>query len=387
MIWAAIFVLFLPLATLPLVVTRYFQHQVKAQRKREMLDELKSRGAWKTADLPLLTVRESEVAESFEQYYKEANYWWPAGLLTFVYLIGASWGAAFLASLSDTGTTWPYSQRFITGLMPVLIAFASVFLFNVQHTLRRLFQADLTPKVFWLNFYRTLLVLGLTSAIAYGMRGETMTFSTGLFFALGFLVTETLAAFLVWAQRALQRLFYVNDTRVTERRLTLIQGINIWNAYRLEEEGIENVQQLATADVITLAVKIHYDLKMLIDWVDQAILIHRLGTPEQAMRLREQALISSAIDMAWMAPDNGGEDDDDMAPILAPIIGVHEKCVRQFMNSLFQDDNVQMLWYLWQARPDYQRGGKRLTRQKRDHESTNGAQETTLGPQETTFVK
>jgi len=40
-----------------------------------------------------------------------------------------------------------------------------------------------------------------------------------------------------------------------------------------QEEGIENVENLASADVVALAVRTHYNLRTLVDWIDKAILL------------------------------------------------------------------------------------------------------------------
>ena len=75
--------------------------------------------------------------------------------------------------------------------------------------------------------------------------------------------------------------------------LQMVKGINIWKAYRLEEEGIENVQNLATADVTELAVRTHYNFRTLIDWIDQSLLLVRL-TSEQSKALSGQVAGASS---------------------------------------------------------------------------------------------
>ena len=80
----------------------------------------------------------------------------------------------------------------------------------------------------------------------------------------------------------------------------MIGGIDLWKEYRLEEEGIENIQNLATADVKCLAIKTHYKLQTLVDWVDQAMLSFRLG--EKVSILRAQGFTTSAMDFAFKSP-------------------------------------------------------------------------------------
>ena len=54
--------------------------------------------------------------------------------------------------------------------------------------------------------------------------------------------------------------------------LSQISGITIWIESRLLEEDIENVQNLATANLPELLLQTNYPLGRLIDWIDQAIL-------------------------------------------------------------------------------------------------------------------
>lgn len=132
----------------------------------------------------------------------------------------------------------------------------------------------------------------------------------------------------------------------------------MWNTYRLAEEGIENVQQLATCDVIELAIRTHYPLKTLLDWVDQAILIHNFAFAEHVRKLREQVLVTSAIDLAWMSPENSG-GSTDLAQQLAKILELDPILVATKLNSLYQDEYVQFIWYLWQTRSERPPGGGR----------------------------
>ena len=62
--------------------------------------------------------------------------------------------------------------------------------------------------------------------------------------------------------------------------LTAIDGLSYWVQTRLEEEDIECVQNLATADLVDLILNTKIPPHRIIDWVDQAILLTYLG-PEK----------------------------------------------------------------------------------------------------------
>ena len=61
---------------------------------------------------------------------------------------------------------------------------------------------------------------------------------------------------------------------------------------RFEEEGIESVENMAASDLRTLAIKMRFPLRTLIDWMDQAIVIHRLG--KKTANLWENGIQASA---------------------------------------------------------------------------------------------
>jgi hypothetical protein len=63
--------------------------------------------------------------------------------------------------------------------------------------------------------------------------------------------------------------------------LDAIDGLSYWAQVRLEEESIESVPNLATADLVDLMLNTKIPPHRIIDWVDQAILLTYIGTEEQ----------------------------------------------------------------------------------------------------------
>jgi hypothetical protein len=55
--------------------------------------------------------------------------------------------------------------------------------------------------------------------------------------------------------------------------LSAIDGLSVWHEARLDEEDIENVPNLATADIVDLMLNTKISPNRIIDWVDQAILL------------------------------------------------------------------------------------------------------------------
>jgi hypothetical protein len=76
-----------------------------------------------------------------------------------------------------------------------------------------------------------------------------------------------------------------------ESRLPLnrLDGLTVWHESRLVEEDIENVQNMATADIVDLLVNTKIPAGRIIDWVDQAILLIQLGPDEADNKQQDSA--------------------------------------------------------------------------------------------------
>ncbi|NIP17865.1 MAG: hypothetical protein GWM87_06705 [Xanthomonadales bacterium] len=59
--------------------------------------------------------------------------------------------------------------------------------------------------------------------------------------------------------------------------LSELDGLTVWHQARLEEEDIENIPNVATADIIGLVLSTRIPPQRIIDWVDQSILVFNLG--------------------------------------------------------------------------------------------------------------
>lgn len=88
--------------------------------------------------------------------------------------------------------------------------------------------------------------------------------------------------FFNWSKTTDER--FAKITRVTP--VDILDGIDFETRYRLEECGLRDVQNLACANPVMLAVESPFNLNELIDWIGQAQLCHLVGL-ERYMLLRE----------------------------------------------------------------------------------------------------
>jgi len=289
-----------------------------------------------------------EIQKLADKYFAKSSMVWPPLLLTLLYLAAFTLCDSYLYLHFVTGTNvWIYPTRFVLASLPVLYAFVGVYLFNLGTLIRRLYLGDLNEQVFWGATNRLLLSLGLALVIMNTgiaiTKADIARTEPVLYFSIGFLANVILD----WALEKTLQLLDIRQPKQDDLPLQMVRGIDIWKEYRLEEEGIENVQNLATANVLELAVKTHYSLRTLIDWIDQSIMLSRLTT-DQVKALASQAMAISAIELAAAAPENNN-GDKTFANALAAQLKVDAILMAATLDRLYEDEFVRQLWKMWQS--------------------------------------
>lgn len=274
------------------------------------------------------------------KYFDKFSLLLPALLLTLFYGAGFATCDAYLNMHYNSGSPWFFPPSFVDTARPLLYAFIGVYLFNLGNMVRRIYLADLNEQVFWGAINRLWLSMGLALVfLKVGVPKESESYA---FFSVGFLANT----FLDWILTNSLKFLNLGKPKSEDLPLQMVKGINIWKEYRLEEEGIENVQNLATADVTELTVRTHYNFRTLIDWIDQALLLTRL-TSDQVKLLSGQATAISAIELAAASPKASG--NTEVAEALARKLSVDPVLMVATLNRLYEDEYVQDLWNLWQS--------------------------------------
>lgn len=165
---------------------------------------------------------------------------------------------------------------------PVTFAFLGAYFFSIQMLFRRYVRSDLRGSAYIAVVMRTVLaVIGIwvLEGIAEAASWQT---SRSQMLLLGFAVG--VFPVVVWQIiRSVMIKVFRYAMRSLESQLPLdgLDGLTVWHESRLEEEDIENIPNMATADVVDLLVRTRLPAERIVDWVDQAILLTYLG-PEQA---------------------------------------------------------------------------------------------------------
>lgn len=285
---------------------------------------------------------ERRVNELFNQYFSAKTLVPPATLLTLLYMAGFQLCISFLEMAYFSPDSYPlFSLRFLLASPPVLYAFMGVYLFNLGAMIRRTYLSDLNEHVFWGGINRLLLTMGIATAFSRTVHLQHGAWGALFFFSIGFLANVLLEIAL---ERGLRTIGANRKESRNDLPLRSIKGIDIWKEYRLEEEGIESVQNMATASLFELTVRTHYNARTLMDWIDQSIVLSRFST-EHVRIMSKNAISISAIDLAASSPLYRG--DDTVSEALAELLHIDNTLMANTLNSLYEDTYVSELWSRW----------------------------------------
>lgn len=150
---------------------------------------------------------------------------------------------------------------------PLRFAFAGAYFYILQMLVRRYFQDDLKTSAYINATVRVVVTALLVATIhvvwpaGWTVGKEATAFLIGVFPQLGLQALRSLVAFPLRPMVPSLRTLYP---------LSALDGMNIWYESRLLEEGIEDVQNLATANVVDVMLRTRIPVDRLVDWIDQA---------------------------------------------------------------------------------------------------------------------
>jgi hypothetical protein len=168
-------------------------------------------------------------------------------------------------------------------------AFLGAYLFAVLTSLRSYLRGDLLPKAYSQIAARMLVVVTLAAVLgalsqalaptaqaqpSYSAWLLALAFFAGLVpnTALQFLSESTRRAFPLWG-----------GARMSEPQpLTMLEGIDLYDRARLEQEGVTTLGGLVYGDLIDLMIQTRIPTGRLVDWLDQAVLQIYTGTDADA---------------------------------------------------------------------------------------------------------
>lgn len=201
-----------------------------------------------------------------EDYRVSSESLFPVFLATAVLAVG--WAAV----LWDT--------RFVTdpsGAWDVLkYGFLGAYAFVTSMLIRRFFQSDLRPSAYTTAVFRITLVMLIVTVLHQVLGGTTALAAhaeLAVAFVIGFFPLVGLQALQRMTSRALRR--FVPPV-TSEYPLDQLDGFNLWYEARLTEEGVEDMQNLTTMNLVDVILHTRVPPGRLVDWTDQAFLLIHL---------------------------------------------------------------------------------------------------------------
>jgi hypothetical protein len=216
-------------------------------------------------------------------------------------LIGTGWILVLLDGRPPTpdGGLAGAEPLFTPVITPMTAAFLGAYFLAVQVSLRGYVRGDLRPKTY--NVITVRILLAVISAWILERLFGPSTMVVAASFLAGFLPNTVLHRVReAGGQFALPGLLRRRGPRGQSARrpedapedpfedtpLTVLDGMDIYERTRLEEEGITGVQALARHDLVDLILSSRIPVPRLIDWLDQALLFQHAQAAFGQLRAR-----------------------------------------------------------------------------------------------------
>jgi hypothetical protein len=154
--------------------------------------------------------------------------------------------------------------------------FLGAYFYAVQMLVRRYFQNDLKASAYHNATMRIVTVALLVWTVDLGLGDQPSAVRWSLAFVIGVFPDVGWKALQTAVKMPLRAL--VPSLR-QPYPLSDLDGLNVWYEARLLEEGIEDMQNLATCNLVDVMLNTRIPVERLVDWIDQSILYLHLGKP------------------------------------------------------------------------------------------------------------
>jgi len=154
--------------------------------------------------------------------------------------------------------------------------------------------------------------------------------------------------FIQGAFKALMRMLRLSDKILPSMESGLpvsdLNGLTEWHEARLEQEDIENIPNMATAEIVDLMLGTRFPPDRIVDWVDQAMLFTHLG-PDRDGEKRKDLLrlhgirTGTSLIQAFEAT-KGRDDAKEVEKILSKALRSH---VRSFLDAVETEPNLALI--------------------------------------------
>ncbi len=254
----------------PLTAISFFRYMIP-KKKKEYKKSLEDMGI--------------NSSKKVEDIHSGVRFLFPVGFafsICFIAIFYIVFADRLIDSIGDsvilTGASFGEKNQALIAQSVSVLAFAFLggFIWSATNIIRRLIANDLAPSVYYSAGIRILLasVVALVLSFLLGDKSgpEFIGFKSSLS-AIAFLTGMFPERFLQYLIKVFQKLVNPDNLNTDQLSLYRIQGISMQHKERLEEMGIDNAQNLATASLTQLLIETPYKSRQILDWIGQAKLL------------------------------------------------------------------------------------------------------------------
>lgn len=299
-----------------------------------------------------LSEEKFDLQRNFDREFSRNDYLLPVifvSLLSFfgIFLLLMGWilydkpaeGELVKSMLWSGSEFWndPFYGREKKSLAVVAWALFGGYLSGGQYIYRRFSTIDLTPGNFFSIGIRMVLAPIVSLMISYLITSDDpSSFSSNAILVIAFLTG-------MFPEKGLRLLidksasFFPgkNKKEVENLPLEAIEGISYMHRLRLNEVGIDNVQNLAQFNFLLLIIKTPFPARTLLDWVSQAKLLMEFGDYTPSL---DKVGIRSALDYL-----DALDQDEKRLEQIAKITGLEPLMLEINHKNLKNDKSVWLL--------------------------------------------
>jgi hypothetical protein len=218
---------------------------------------------------------------------------------------------------------------------PIKFALLGGLFWSIWSLVRGYSVTDLVPSTFYWVIFRYVLAvsLGLLANVLFAE--PYANFGAFVFSTLP--VGETIR----FLRTRLSQFVPAATLQEGQPPLEKLQGMERTIMDKLEELGISTTQELAYLDPLALLFRTNIPPKVLIDWINQALLYNYVGDVLERLRVRG---IRGAIDLAALF--DGAEEAGNRANLLGHIaqaLGIDVIELGNLIKNLYRDNQVQLV--------------------------------------------
>lgn len=325
-------IIFTLMGYFPLSYVAY--HQFRSQSR---IDRLKH-------DLELLGYGQENAEELYEHAHNYFSYLLFIALTMVVTMLGTSLLFAPLEILkANANTTLAMQYGFLGG-----------YIFSAYLIYRRYSTNDLNPTVYLYCAF-TMIAGVVFNYVAVEALAHMATITSekpdtgigaGLLAVLAFAIGYFPYLAVRWFNSTAYRILQIGQRRADEMPLGMLDGISDWHETRLRDNGIDDVQNLAAAEIRDLLVNTAFSSQQVIAWIDQANLYVYLEPSEIQSFRRAKIYMLSDFRTLW---DKCRKDDDEKKKIAQTLQSTPEK-LEMLYSSIIEGPNVHRVLDYWIAR-------------------------------------